>query len=59
MLKRLFVLLLLLGVAGAVVYAVRARRASESVPGGGRHGYAEDGPTAPPMRVREAGSATA
>jgi hypothetical protein len=45
--KRLLVLVVVLGVAGVMVYAVRARRSSS------------EPESAPAMPVREAGSATA
>ena len=58
--KRVLMLVLLLGVAGAVVYALRTRSSSsEPVPLGARHVLDEDHQSAPAMRVREAGSATA
>ena len=58
MLKRLLVLVFLLGVAGAVIYVLRARSASEPADDGWQVREADD-ESATPMRVREAGSATA
>ena len=58
--KRLLVLVFLLGVAGALLYAIRARQSSSDVaPADGWHVHEEDDESAPQMRVREAGSATA
>jgi hypothetical protein len=59
MLKRLFLLVLLLGVAGAVVYIVRARRsAPEPLPARGSSVDEADAQAAE-MHVREAGTAIA
>jgi len=58
-LKRVFLFVVVLGVAGAVVALIRARRSQPASAPGDWRVTNEDDESAPPMRVREAGSASA
>jgi hypothetical protein len=58
--KRVLALVLLLGVVGALIYVLRARRSSsEPVPAAQLHVHEERDEPAGEMGVHEAGSATA